>query len=81
MERFDGIIHDDSELPAPKDTSKSNGNSTSVNSSSSDKRIACQEEAKKRADGATKLPDFKHPSGFNCTLCAIEEGGWDCLAG
>ena len=84
VERFDGVIYDDSELPAPKDpNSKSDSTDKqgdSVGSSSSDREIACQSEAKQRAGGATRLPTFSHPDGYNCVGCALERGGWDCGA-
>lgn len=82
VERFDGVIHNDSDLPAPKDTSnQSNSNrNTSGGSSNSDRSIACQEEAKDRANGASSLPTFPHPDGHNCVACRLERGGWDCLA-
>ena len=85
VERFDGVIYDDSELPAPKDPESPNdtGKPSGANASSSsyvDKKIACQEEAERKANGADRLPAFKHPSGFNCNLCTLDEGGWDCAA-
>ena len=80
VERFDGVIYDDSEMPAPKDPDSKSDSTDKQSGSFSDRNIACQEEARRKADGATSLPDFKHPSGFNCVGCAIEEGGWDCAA-
>ena len=80
VKRFDGVIHNDSELPAPKDASTNDKLNTSGGSSSSDRDIACQEEAKSRANGATRLPTFQHSDGHNCVGCSLERGGWDCVA-
>ena len=89
VERFDGVIHEDSELPAPKDAKNTNDPKDTENTkdlkvntgSSTDRAIACQEEVLKRAKGATSEPPFKHPSGFNC-VCANNPSTkkWHCLA-
>ena len=81
VERFDGVIYDDSELPAPKDPEKAGENEKPLVSNSEgevgDEEIACQEEVVKRANGATTMPIFRHPRGFNC-ICTHIEGRWNC---
>ena len=45
----------------------------------SDRVIACQEEAERKAKkDEDSLPTFRHPEGFACSTCSLSKGRWDC---